>query len=75
MRVYWWGDEMQGAEPSQSLIFTASNGTVIVPLDAYPGWLSLKQAKGLRVELESASTCQTLSIQRASLNQRINISE
>lgn len=75
MRVYWWGDEMQGAEPSQSLIFTASNATVIIPLDAYPGWLSLKQAKGLRVELESASTCQTLSIQRASLNQRINISE
>lgn len=72
LRVFWWGDDMQGATPSQSLTFTAANGVIIVPLDAYPGWLAMKQVKGLRIDLETAGACQTLSIQRASLNQRIN---
>lgn len=75
IRIFWWGDDMQGADPSQSLIFTAANGTMIVPLDAYPGWLGMKQVKGLRVDLETAGACQKLSVKRASLNQRINFSE
>jgi len=75
LRVFWWGDDIQGPDRAQSLIFTGANGTVIVPLDAYPGWLRLKQVKGLRVDLETPSACQTLSIQNASLNQRVNLSE
>ncbi|MFZ2406705.1 MAG: hypothetical protein WAW41_16345 [Methylobacter sp.] len=75
LRIFWWGDDMQGSDPSQSLVFTADNGTVIVPLDAYPGWLGIKQVKGLRIDLETPSACQTLSIQHASLHQRVNLSE
>lgn len=75
LRIFWWGDDMQGADLSQSLIFTAANGTLIVPLDAYPGWLGMKQVKGLRVDLETAGACQKLSVKRASLNQRTNFSE
>ena len=75
LQIFWWGDEMLGANPSQSLIFTAANGTVIVPLDAYPSWLGMKQVKGLRIDLETPGACQTFSVQRASLNQRTNISE
>ncbi len=75
LRVFWWGDDMQGPDRAQSLIFTGANGSVIVPLDAYPGWLRLKQVKGLRVDLETPSACQTLAIQNASLNQRVNLSE
>lgn len=75
LRIFWWGDDMQGADPLQSLIFTAANGTVIVPLDAYPGWLGMKQVKGLRIDLETVGDCKKLSVKRVSLNQRINISE
>jgi hypothetical protein len=75
IRIFWWGNDMQGADPSQSLIFTAANGTVIVPLDAYPGWLGMKQVKGLRIDLETAGVCQKLSVKQASLNQRNNILE
>lgn len=75
VRIFWWGDDMQGTDPSQSLIFTAANGTVIIPLDAYPGWLGMVQVKGLRVDLETVASCQTFSVKHASLNQRINIAE
>jgi hypothetical protein len=57
------------------LIFTAANGTVIIFLDAYPGWLGMKQIKGLRIDLEIIGACQTFSVQRASLNQRISFSK
>ena len=73
IRIFWWGDDMQGADTEHSLTFTAANGTVIIPLDAYPNWLGLKQVKGLRLDLETVGACQTLSVQRASLNQRVNL--
>jgi hypothetical protein len=72
LRVFWWGDDIQDATPLQSLIFTASNGTVIVPLDAYPGWLGISRVSGMRIDLETAGDCKIFSIKRASLNQRIN---
>lgn len=75
IRIFWWGDNMQGADLSKSLIFTADNGTLIIPLDAYPGWFGMKQVKGLRIDLETAGACQKISVKHASLNQRINISE
>jgi hypothetical protein len=75
MQIFWWGDEMVGAAPSQSLYFTAANGTVIVPLDAYPGWLEMKQIKGLRIDLDNAAACQKFAVKNMSLNQRINFSE
>lgn len=75
IRIFWWGDDMQGADPSQTLIFTAVNGIVIVPLDAYPGWLGLKRVRGIRIDLKTAGACQTLAVQRATLNQRVSLSE
>jgi hypothetical protein len=72
IQVFWWGDDRLGADELHSLHFTAANGTVIVPLDAYPDWLEMKKVKGLRIDLEAAETCQTLSIQNATLNQRTN---
>lgn len=75
LRIFWWADDMRGAELSRSLIFTAANGSVIVPLDAYPSWLGMKQVKGLRIALETPSACRILSIQHASLSQRASLSE
>lgn len=75
IQIFWWGDDRQGADEVHSLHFTATNSTVIVPLDAYPDWLGMKQIKGLRIDLETAGACQTLSVQHASLNQRTNLSK
>lgn len=75
LRIFWWGDDMRGAELSRALIFTAANGSVIVPLDAYPSWLAIKQVKGLRIALETPGACRMLSIRHASLSQRTSLSE
>lgn len=75
LRIFWWGDDMSGAIQTQSLILTAANGSLIVPLDAYPGWLEMKKVKGLRIDMETSGACQKYSVKKASLNQRINISE
>jgi hypothetical protein len=72
IQIFWWNDDMEGAAPSQSLLFTAANGTVIVPLDAYPSWLVSKSVKGLRIDLENARACQKFAVKNASLNQRVN---
>lgn len=70
IRVFWWGDGMPGAEPAQSMTFIADRGTVIVPLDAYPGWLTMKEIAGLRIDLETPAACQAISIKEAALYKR-----
>lgn len=73
VQIFWWGDGMPGADASQSLVFTAENGTVIVPIDAYPAWLSSQRMKGLRLDLDSPESCRAFSVQRASLLQRSSL--
>ena len=76
MQILWWGDNIQGTDQTvHALHFTAANGTVIIPLDAYPYWLGMKQIKGLRIDLETAGVCRTIIVQHASLNQRSSLSE
>ena len=72
IHVFWWGDGMQGTAANQSLLFTAAKGRLIVPLDAYPGWLELQQVKGLRVGLDTANACRVFTVSNASLQQRVN---
>ncbi|MBK8118756.1 MAG: hypothetical protein IPK39_05690 [Sulfuritalea sp.] len=45
LHVYWWGNLQNGPTEEASLKFTADDGTLIVPLDAYPRWLALKGSK------------------------------
>ena len=73
MQIFWWGDAMQGAEPSNSLNFTSHNGSVIIPLDAYPSWLETKHVKGIRVDVEPADGCRSISVRNVVLSQRTNL--
>jgi|GEM_PF-872595 len=70
IQVYWWGDDRQGPFEAASLIFTASNGPLIVPLDASPRWLTLKQVRGLRIDLNNSSACSRIAISNVRLYQR-----
>ena len=71
IQVFWWGDGMEGAAANRSLLFTAANGGVIVPLDAYPSWLDLQLVKGLRIDLDTVNACRVFTISNASLQQRL----
>jgi hypothetical protein len=73
IQVFWWGDKIQGPDTEMSMVFTAANGSLIIPLDAYPGWLQLNNLRGLRIDLDSVGACSTISIKNISLQQRVNL--
>ena len=54
----------------QYVITKVENGTLIVPLDASPWWLGLRQVKGLRFDLDNASACRAFSVENISLYRR-----
>ena len=70
IQVFWWGDDR--GEPSEqfSIKFTADEGSLIVPLDASPRWLTMKYIKGIRIDLDNASACGAFSVTNLGLFQR-----
>ena len=70
IQVFWWGDDHVGPFEASSVRFTADNGTLIVPLDASPFWLTLKKIKGIRIDLDNATACSAFSIKKMGLFQR-----
>ncbi len=70
MQLFWWGDAREGPFEASSVRFTVENGTLIVPLDASPWWLSLRKVKGLRFDLDNAEACSAFSIKNIALFQR-----
>lgn len=71
IQVFWWGDDHEISFESSSIKFTADNGTLIVPLDASPLWLTLKKLKGIRIDLDNASACSAFSVSNIGLFQRL----
>lgn len=70
IQVFWWGDNSPGPYEASSIHFSAENGTLIVPLDASPRWLTLKHLKGIRVDLDNAAACEDIRISKLALMQR-----
>jgi hypothetical protein len=70
LQIFWWGDERDGPFEASSVRFTAEDGALIVPLDASPWWTVLRKIKGLRFDIDNASTCQEFTIKNISLYQR-----
>ncbi|WP_211472364.1 hypothetical protein [Collimonas humicola] len=70
IQVFWWGDDHEGPFEASSIRFTADSGALIVPLDASPRWLMTKHLKGIRIDLDNASACDTFKIEKMALFQR-----
>jgi hypothetical protein len=70
IQVFWWGDDQQNPVEASSIKFTASIGTLIVPVDASPRWLMLNQVKGIRIDLDNPSACSNFRINDIGLFQR-----
>lgn len=71
LQVFWWGDGRDQAFEQSSMSFTGEDGTLIVPVDASPWWLTLKKIKGIRIELQNAQACHTFSVGQIALYQRL----
>lgn len=70
IQVFWWGDEQTGPSEAASLKFTADDGVLIVPLDAYPRWLTLGKIQGVRIDLDNAAACGAIKVSNVALYQR-----
>jgi hypothetical protein len=70
VRVFWWGDDQEGPSEAASTRFVADAGPLIIPLDAFPRWITLKLVKGISIHLDNASACSSFGIRDIWLNQR-----
>lgn len=70
LQIFWWGDDRDGPYEASSIRLTAANGTLIVPLDASPSWLTSDKIKGLRIDLDDASACRVIHLGNMGLYQR-----
>jgi len=70
LQVFWWGDEQSGGFEESSLLLSASNGTLLIPLDTSPRWMLLRQIMGLRIDLIDPASCGSYKIMNLSLHQR-----
>lgn len=71
LKVSFWGDARAEPYEPSSVVFTAEDGVLIVPLDSSALWLTLKHVRGVRVELLSTgAACRALSVRHARLAQR-----
>ncbi|MGZ9042755.1 MAG: hypothetical protein ACXW27_18190, partial [Allosphingosinicella sp.] len=70
LQVFWWGDEQAGPNEAASLRLTADDGVLIVPLDAFPRWLTLDRVRGLRLDLDDTAACGAMIVKDFAFHQR-----
>jgi hypothetical protein len=73
LRVSWWGGDESGPSEAASLLFTALDGTAIVPLDAFPRWMATGEAHGLAIGLENPDACASITVREPWLGQRASL--
>ncbi len=71
MHISWLSDENKICGPGQSLMLTATNGKLIVPLDGFPSWLNAKNISAIRIGLDENHKSSAFSIANTRLEQRI----
>ncbi len=73
LQVFWWGAGDAGPREAASAKFLADDGLLIVPLDAYPRWLTLHRLGGLRIDLDTPGACSGMVIGNIWLAQRASL--
>jgi hypothetical protein len=68
-QIYWKKFEDYFSEEN-SLFFTGTNGTLLVPLDSFPKWYLLRDIVEIKLRLLNSESCQEFSVKNISFNQR-----
>lgn len=71
MRISWLSDDNKECGAGQSLMMTATNGRLIVPLDGFPSWLNAKKISAIRIEMDETPGRSAFNIANIRLEQRI----
>lgn len=69
LRVAWSGESEGVPDAAGELVFTGDDGTLIVPLAAYPRWSTLDAAREITIRLDDAGACGSMRIENAGLYQ------
>jgi hypothetical protein len=69
-QIGWAGDQQAGPVGAAHLTFTGDDGVLIVPLDAYPRWLTLERVRTLQMTLADPNACGAFGIRNVALYQR-----
>jgi hypothetical protein len=74
IEIYW---AEAGSQPDERTVvrFLATNGTLIVPLDAAPRWLLSKKLGVLRIDIADPAPCRTFTLSNIALAQRRDVDE
>ncbi len=79
LEIFFSGDDMPDPRPQMRIVTVPRNGTMLIPLDAYPRWLRLEHAKQIRFDLSSQSVgtalCDGFEISNVQLYQRRSVAE
>ncbi|WP_413658186.1 hypothetical protein [Paraburkholderia phenoliruptrix] len=70
LTVSWSGAQQAGPSAAGQLHFTADDGVLIVPIDAYPRWLILQRVAGLQIGLANPGACGAVRLKNVTLLQR-----
>jgi hypothetical protein len=79
LEIFFSGDDMPDPKSSMRALITPRNGTMLVPLDAYPRWLRLEHAKQIRFDVTRATLdselCDGFEVSNVQLYQRRSVRE
>jgi hypothetical protein len=79
LEIFFSGDDMPDPKSSMRALVTPRNGTMLVPLDAYPRWLRLEHAKQIRfdvtVQNPGDELCDGFEVSNVQLYQRRSVRE
>ncbi|MGE7962608.1 hypothetical protein ACQKPC_09555 [Pseudomonas sp. NPDC089918] len=67
IQLFWWGDTYDGPNEALSVKFNAEDGSIVVPLEALPLWLTMKTIAGLRIDLDNPAACTSIKLKHLAL--------
>ena len=70
--VFWWGDGHSGPQSENSVSFVARSGTLLIPLESSPRWLTMERVSGLRIDIDG-DACHAFQLTRADLLQKKSV--
>ena len=70
MRISWGQQDLSVFSHENEISFIAQSGRLIVPLEAYPRWLTMKHISRFKISLSEGHSCQAISLQNIGFYQK-----
>jgi hypothetical protein len=75
LHLAWWGDGQPAPPPTPFLGMHGQSGRLVVPLDAYPRWITMALVDGITVDIAGGQSCSAIAFGNVELMQRKSVLE